>query len=213
VIFGLRNANTIKMKFSLGILAFVFLLLGGSTSCSNEKLYGTKKDASKLDSVVTKEFAEKVTIEYTDSGFLRARVFSPLLTAVKRSENPYLEMVKGLKVDFYDLNGKIQSYLTADYGISYPDDKKIVVQNNVEILNVKGERLNTEELHWQQDSGKIYTDRFVRITTKDQIITGTGLVSDQAFSDWEILNVSGTLNVPHDQIPHPRSVVPGRGRY
>jgi LPS export ABC transporter protein LptC len=99
------------------------------------------------------------------------------------------------------------------YGISSPDDKKIVVRNNVEILNVKGERLNTEELHWQQDSGKIYTDRFVRITTKDQIITGTGLVSDQAFSDWEILNVSGTLNVPHDQIPHPRSVVPGRGRY
>jgi len=53
----------------------------------------------------------------------------------------------------------------------------------------------------------------VRITTPDQIITGTGLVSDQSFSDWEILNVSGTLNVPHDKIPHPRSVVPGRGRY
>jgi hypothetical protein len=78
---------------------------------------------------------------------------------------------------------------------------------------VKGEVLNTEELRWDQDSGKIYTDQFVRITTPDQIITGTGLVSDQSFSDWEILNVSGTLNVPHDKIPHPRSVVPGRGRY
>lgn len=212
-IFGLRSANTINMRISWGIWAVIFLFCGGSSSCSNEKLYGTKKSGGTFDSMVTKEFAEKVTIEYTDSGYLRARVFSPLLTAVKRSSNPYLEMVKGLKVDFYDINGKIQSYLTADYGISYPDDKKIVVRQNVEILNVKGERLNTEELHWQQDSGKIYTDRFVRITTKDQIITGTGLVSDQAFSDWEILNVSGTLNVPHDQIPHPRSVVPGRGRY
>jgi len=201
------------MRFSLGVYVLLVLCIGGFASCSNEKLYGTMNSAGQLDSMVTREFVEKVTIEYTDSGYLRARVFSPLLTAVKRSNNPYLEMVKGLKVDFYDLNGKIQSYLTADYGISYPDDKKIVVRNNVEILNVKGERLNTEELHWQQDSGKIYTDRFVRITTKDQIITGTGLVSDQAFSDWEILNVSGTLNVPHDQIPHPRSVVPGRGRY
>ncbi len=200
------------MRSVFGIWVLLFLLFGGSSSCSNEKLYGTKAVGG-LDSMVTKEFAERVTIEYTDSGFLRARVFSPLLTAVKRSSNPYLEMVKGLKVDFYEKDGRIQSYLTADYGISYPDDKKIIVRNNVEILNVKGERLNTEELHWQQDSGKIYTDRFVRITTKDQIITGTGLVSDQAFSDWEILNVSGTINVPHDQIPHPRSVVPGRGGY
>lgn len=211
-IFGSRSASTTNMRVIVGQLMVLFFLFGGSWSCSNEVLYG-KRSAGTLDSLVTKEYAEKVTIEYTDSGLLRARVFSPILTAVKRSTDPYLEMNKGLKVDFYEKNGSIQSYLTAEYGISYPDEKRIVVRNNVEILNVKGERLNTEELHWQQDSGKIYTDRFVRITTKDQIITGTGLVSDQAFSDWEILNVSGSINVPHDQIPRPRSVVPGRGGY
>jgi LPS export ABC transporter protein LptC len=191
---------------------WLLCILLGSVSCSNETLYG-KKAVGTLDSMVTKEYAEKITIEYTDSGLLRARVFSPIMVAVKRSSNPFLEMNKGLKVDFYDQKGRIESYMTAEYGISYPDEKRIVVRHNVEILNVKGERLNTEELHWQQDSGKIYTDRFVRITTKDQIITGTGLVSDQAFSDWEILNVVGSINVPHDQIPRPRSVVPGRGGY
>jgi LPS export ABC transporter protein LptC len=103
--------------------------------------------------------------------------------------------------------------MTAEYGISYPDKKEIIVRRNVEILNVKGEVLNTEELRWDQKTGKIITDRFVKITTKDQIITGQGLISDQSFTDWEILEVSATLNVPHDQIPRPRSVVPGRGRY
>jgi LPS export ABC transporter protein LptC len=116
-------------------------------------------------------------------------------------------------VDFYERDGKIQSYLTAEYGISYPDEKQIIVRNNVEILNVKGEMLNTEELKWDQKNRKIVTDKFVKITTPDQIITGTGLESDEAFSEWEILNVSGTINIPHDQIPRPRSVVPGRGRY
>ncbi len=212
VIFGFRSANTIDMfrYCYLGLVCF-FLFLGISSCTSKENL--EKKYSGTLDSVQTKEFAEKVTIEYTDSGLLRARVFSPILVAVKRSQNPFLEMNKGLKVDFYDQRGRIESYMTAEYGISYPDEKRIVVRNNVEILNVKGERLNTEELHWQQDSGKIYTDRFVRITTRDQIITGTGLISDQAFSDWEILNVVGSINVPHDQIPRARSVVPGRGGY
>jgi LPS export ABC transporter protein LptC len=165
------------------------------------------------DSIATREYAEKVTIEYTDSGYLRARVFSPVLVAVKQSGSQFIEMNKGLKVDFYDPDGSIASYMTAEYGISYPDKKEIIVRRNVEILNVKGEVLNTEELRWDQKTGKIITDRFVKITTKDQIITGQGLISDQSFTDWEILEVSATLNVPHDQIPRPRSVVPGRGRY
>jgi LPS export ABC transporter protein LptC len=165
------------------------------------------------DSIATREYAEKVTIEYTDSGYLRARVFSPVLVAVKQSGSQFIEMNKGLKVDFYDPDGSIASYMTAEYGISYPDKKEIIVRRNVEILNVKGEVLNTEELRWDQRTGKIITDRFVKITTKDQIITGQGLISDQSFTDWEILEVSATLNVPHDQIPRPRSVVPGRGRY
>jgi LPS export ABC transporter protein LptC len=163
--------------------------------------------------MVTREYAEKVTIEYSDSGFLKARIFSPLLVAVKQPTQPYMELNKGLKVDFYERDGKIQSYLTAEYGISYPDEKQIIVRNNVEILNVKGEMLNTEELKWDQKNRKIVTDKFVKITTPDQIITGKGLESDEAFSEWEILNVSGTINIPHDQIPRPRSVVPGRGRY
>jgi LPS export ABC transporter protein LptC len=191
-------------------LFFVFFLVGllGCTEIETS-VYRDKK----RDSIVTKEYAEKVSIDYTDSGRIRARVFSPILVAIKQVQRPYMEMNKGLKVDFYEASGEIQSYLTAEYGISYPNEKRIIVRRDVEILNVKGERLNTEELIWDQVRGKIFTDKNVTITTKDQIIMGVGLESNQSFSDWEILNVTGSLNVPHDKIPHPRSVVPGRGRY
>jgi|LauGreDrversion2_3_1035106.scaffolds.fasta_scaffold96501_1 LPS export ABC transporter protein LptC len=187
---------------------FVFVGLLGCTELETSA-YRIKK----RDSIVTKEYAEKISIDYTDSGKIRARVFSPILVAVKQIQRPYMEMNKGLKVDFYEADGDIQSYLTAEYGISYPEEKRIIVRRDVEILNVKGERLNTEELIWDQVKGRIFTDKNVTITTKDQIIMGVGLESNQSFSDWEILNVTGSLNVPHDKIPHPRSVVPGRGRY
>ena len=190
---------------------FIFLFLGGLLGCTELETSAYRN--KKRDSIVTKEYAEKVSIDYTDSGKIRARVFSPLLVAVKQVQRPYMEMNKGLKVDFYEANGAIQSYLTAEYGISYPNEKRVIVRRDVEILNVKGERLNTEELIWDQARGKIYTEKNVTITTKDQIIMGVGLESNQSFSDWEILNVTGNLNVPHDKIPHPRSVVPGRGRY
>ena len=192
-------------------ISFAFLVFA-AFSCSDLDTSAYRRKRGQ-DSIATREYAEKVTIEYTDSGYLRARVFSPVLVAVKQAGSQFIEMNKGLKVDFYDPDGSIASYMTAEYGISYPDKKEIIVRRNVEILNVKGEVLNTEELRWDQRTGKIITDRFVKITTKDQIITGQGLISDQSFTDWEILEVSATLNVPHDQIPRPRSVVPGRGRY
>ncbi len=191
---------------------FGFFVLWGLSSCTelDTNIYRRKRAQ---DSIVTREFAEKVTIEYTDSGFLKARIFSPILVAVKQLNNPYVEMKKGLKVDFYSVKGDIQSYLTADYAISYPNKKVIVVQRDVEILNIKGEVLNTEELRWDQVKGRIYTNKPVKITTKDQIITGIGLESNQSFSDWEILNVVASINVPYDKIPRPRPIVPGRGRY
>jgi LPS export ABC transporter protein LptC len=191
---------------------FGFFVLWGLSSCTelDTNIYRRKRAQ---DLIVTREFAEKVTIEYTDSGFLKARIFSPILVAVKQTNNPYVEMKKGLKVDFYSVKGDIQSYLTADYAISYPNKKVIVVQRDVEILNIKGEVLNTEELRWDQVKGRIYTNKPVKITTKDQIITGIGLESNQSFSYWEILNVVASINVPYDKIPRPRPIVPGRGRY
>ncbi len=191
-----------------GLLTIAILVFAGCSDSGKTVVVKKKKQAFEAA-----EYAEKVTIEYTDSGKSRARVFSPLLTAVKSKRNPYLLMKKGLKVDFYDEKGALESYMTAEYGISYMDEKKVIVRRNVEILNIKGETLNTEELVWDQQSGVIRTDKFVKITGQDQITTGTGLVSNQAFTDWEIINYSGTINLPNDKKPRPRPLIPGRGRY
>jgi LPS export ABC transporter protein LptC len=191
-----------------GLLAIALLVFIGCQE--SQQAVAVKKKKGTFEAA---EYAEKVTIEYTDSGKLRARVFSPILAAVKSKRNPYLLMKKGLKVDFYDENGNLESYMTAEYGVSFMEEKKVVVRRNVEILNIKGETLNTEELVWDQQSGVIRTDKFVKITGEDQITTGTGLVSNQAFTDWEIINYSGTINLPNDKKPRPRPLISGRGRY
>ena len=203
-----RIFNSTLLQFLGYSLILPTTLLLSSCSETSKNFKPTKKDTLSLN-----EYAETVTIEFTDSGLLRARMFSPLLIASKNSKKPYVLMKKGLKVDFYNPEGQLESYLTAEYGISFPNEKKVKVQRNVEILNIKGETLNTEELIWDQATGTIRTDKFVKITGTDQITTGTGLISNQSFTDWEIINYQGTINIPHDQIPRPRPLIPGRGRY
>lgn len=53
--------------------------------------------------------------------------------------------------------------------------------------------MNSEELYWEPQKEEIYTDKFVRIQSEDQISTGTGLVAKQDFSSYRILNPSGTI--------------------
>jgi LPS export ABC transporter protein LptC len=181
-------------------------------SACSEKPGGSYR-SKKTDSIATRETAENVTIEYTDSGVLKAIVESPEMIGVKNVRNPYIEMPKGIRAEFLDVNGNTESYLLSEYGISYTEQKRMVVRRNVRVLNMKCEKLETEELIWDQQKGRIYTDKFVKITTPDQIITGEGMESDQTFSDWEILNVNGTINrKKNDTLPCNESLVPRRSR-
>ena len=57
-----------------GRILFLFAFVGllGCTELDTAAYRNKRRD-----SIVTKEFAEKVSIDYTDSGRIRARVFSP----------------------------------------------------------------------------------------------------------------------------------------
>ncbi len=46
---------------------------------------------------------------------------------------------------------------------------------------------------------KIYTDAFVKITTKDEIIWGDGMIADQDFSNYEIKNVKGEVSIKDEE--------------
>ena len=62
-------------------------------------------------------------------------------------------------------------------------------------MNEKGEILNTEQLFWDMRTKKLFSDKFVKITTKSEIITGTGFEADENMQNWEINNISGVLEV------------------
>lgn len=55
--------------------------------------------------------------------------------------------------------------------------------------------METELLFWDEKKDLIYTDKYVRITQKDQIIMGNGLESDTRFDNWKIKNVTATLYI------------------
>jgi len=147
------------------------------------------------------ERGKDVTMIYSEDGQVALLLEAPTVVR-SQVETPVTEFPDGLKVTFYDANLRPGSTLVADYGIRDEETQEVVVRDHVVVLNEAGEQLDTEELIWDAASRKIRSDKFVKITTADEILFGTGFEADEEFSRYRILNPEGTLNVPDDdQLP------------
>jgi len=111
----------------------------------------------------------------------------------EEEEKPYTEFPKGVEIKRFGPNMQINSKITSNYAQYFEKEGKWIAKNNVLVVNQDGDSLKTEELIWEKETGKIYSDKFVKIIRKDQIINGIGFESDQNMANWEVKKVKGTL--------------------
>ena len=141
------------------------------------------------------ETGKNIYLTYTDSGFTRAKMFAPMLERYASDEQQETVMQKGITAYFYGTNTSVESFLKAKYAIRYDREKKMIARNDVVLVSRKGDTLNTEELIWDEVRHKIYSDKFVRITTKDEIIMGDGFESNTEFTKYKIFSIRGVISL------------------
>lgn len=138
-------------------------------------------------------------IIYSKNALIEAKIQSNQINRYIDIEEPYTEFPEGLFVQFYDSTQKVSSFIKANYCI-YDEKKKLwTAENDVVSVSDEGDTLNTEFLIWNEVTGKIYSDRYVRITNKDGIIHGKGFEANQDLTGWEIKNPSGTINFENEK--------------
>lgn len=141
-----------------------------------------------------------ITMIYTDSAELKMVMKAgKMLTYEKNVKEPFTVLPDGVLVTFYNEQEKPETTLKANYGVHYPARKRMEVKYNVEVVNKNGEKLNTEHLIWDEEQKKILSDAFVKITTGKEIIMGKGLESNQDFTQYQIKEVTGTIQVDENE--------------
>ena len=165
--------------------------------CSCHNSYQEVQDLAKKKIPVDK--VTDVESYLSQNGSVRAKLSAPLMTTM-RTDTPKTEFPKSLHVDFYD-SVKIQSKLSARYGLYYNNKRLVFLRDSVVVFNMQGDTLRCEELWWDQDKELIYTNVPVHIRKPDEKIDGTGLTADQNFSHWTITNAKGPINVPDSTLP------------
>lgn len=130
---------------------------------------------------------------YSDSGKVLNRLNAGTISEYTSEDDQHTELSNGVELVFFDTAGHPSSRLTARRGQILRKQQRMEVEEQVVFTNAKGEKLETEQLTWAQDSDRVFTDQPVKVTRANDIIYGHGLDAAQDFSQYTIRRITGSL--------------------
>lgn len=166
--------------------------------------FSCKNDMETIKSLEDPETVPQLTMIHPEilhysSSRLQARLKAPEILRFERGETPGMEFPKGLSIEFYDEQLMVRGKITANYA-RYDERKRLwEARYNVEAINSAGDKLNTEQLFWDEVTQKVYSEKFTKITNPEGVFIGEGgFTADQQngdFTGWTLFSSKGTLSI------------------
>lgn len=132
---------------------------------------------------------------YSDSAKVRYILRTPEYFKYKKEREEYDEFPSGLYAESFNPNGELVGTISCKYAKKNEEDRIWTLKDQVVVRNPDGKKLETELLFWDMEKATIYSDRYVRLTDKGQVIEGNGFESDQDICNPKFKNISGTLEI------------------
>ena len=174
-------------NITIALAMVMFILL--SVACSGrKKIVG--EAITERDSLPIME-TKGVSTLISDSGIIRYRLQAEDWRVFDKKKPPYWAFEEGVYLETFDTLFQMEANIKADTAYYYEKQKLWKLIGNVVIRNLKGEKFNTELLYWDQNTEKVYSDRFIRIEQPDRIITGRGFDSNQQMTKYTIHKPEG----------------------
>lgn len=136
-----------------------------------------------------------VTTLISDSGVVRYRITAPLWQVFDRKQPSYWAFEEGVYLETFDKNFETQANIKADTAYYFDGQRLWELRGNVEIKNLKGEQFDTQQMFWNENTGRVYSDKFIRIQQTDRIVTGQGFESNQQMTVYRIFKPEGIFYV------------------
>lgn len=182
------NKNIVQSSTTITSLVIVVLLFFVS-SCS-EKKATTATTAEETDSLSLMSTYGVSTL-ISDSGRISYKIEAEEWHVYDKRNPSYWAFEKGAYLEKYDDSLRIETTLRSDTAYYYDKIGLWQLYGNVRINSKKGEKIYTDKLFWSSDSGRIYSDSYIKIEQADQVTEGIGFSSNQELTNWEILNTTG----------------------
>jgi len=137
------------------------------------------------------------TLLFSEEAIKKAEVVAKEILELQNEDK---ELTQGMYITFFDKKGMISATLKANYAYYYKEDDRWKATGDVVVNNIENkETLKTEELFWEPKTEDVYTEKFVRIETPGELMTGTGLKAKQDFSEWTLEKPEGVIDIDDNE--------------
>ena len=160
---------------ALGGLAVALPLLAG---CGQQRSTGPVGSAGELPDQEVRNFV----LTETDQGSPVWKLYARY-AAMYDARNSIV--ARGVRVDFYDKQGKKTSELNAREGEIDQRTRDMTARGNVVIQTTEGTRMTTEEMRFLNQTQKVRSDGLVRVERAGDVLTGVGFESDPQLEHYE----------------------------
>lgn len=142
---------------------------------------------------------DSVSTLISDSGITRYRITATQWDIYDKAVPSYWEFPGGIYLEKFNEEYETEASLRADYA-RYDDVAQIwELDGNVKAMNLKGEQFDTQQLFWNQQTGRVYSDSAITVTRENSIIVGVGFESNQEMTKYTILHPQGVFPIKDDQ--------------
>jgi LPS export ABC transporter protein LptC len=177
--------HTIQNSIPLLALLFCLLIVSCEGNFREVQKMGVSEFAPSSD-------ADSINLKYTDSGRITANLISPKMLDYGTVEFPYREFPKGMHLTLFDKNGK-ETYIDANYAVSYKVTQIIDLQGKVKISNQNGEMLETEQLYYDEKNEWFFTEKKFKFTSPKGVSYGEGIDFSKDFKKVNSQKISGQV--------------------
>lgn len=192
------NNNFTKQHLRILPLLIGFGLILITVSCKSDI---DKISALILNNEIPSQVGVDYSVSYTDSGRLQLSYSTPLFKYFSYTKDPYYEFPEGIRVVFYDENEHEKQLITAKYALYYDTKNFWEARDSVVARDLQtGRMVESEQMFWDQNEKKIYSEIYTKITDVDGMHDAdNGFEAAEDLSRYRMFKASGNMRLKDEE--------------
>jgi len=185
--------KAVQKKTCFFIVVLLVLTIPFSfTACKKDKK--TSVDMVYNPETVPSLDTDSVSMLISDSGLIRYKMIAKTWEVYDQAKEPYWFFPRGIYVEQYDTVFNIVFTAVADTAWNFEKKKLWRLKGHVFVKNALDETFSSDELFWDQQKQRIYSDKFVRVNRPDKgILLGkSGFEANQQMTRYTFKSVGRT---------------------
>ena len=129
----------------------------------------------------------------SDSGYTRYHISTPVWMMYDQAMEPHWRFPDGLDLQQYDLKMQPDATIECDSATYFSRKRLWRLDGHVMMVNTMRDTFLSQQLYWDQNKRKVYTDSFIHIVRSDRIIEGYGFEANENMTAYTINNPTAIL--------------------